>query len=254
MRSTGCATSTTSTGSNPANSAARFRRVGLPAVPVHGRDRRLRGPDDGRAAAARGRRSLRPAQKARAVCIHLVLATAPVRRRDHRADQGERPEPHRSPSSLTDAGILDRAGADRAWARDMLFKLLDVLLHACRACRDEEEIALVVEQAYQRAAARSSRCSRRRRPPRPRTATKRPRLRPGQGTSARQGDRDRRPVDLDDGVGLCSRSAGSASVHPRRPPDRHARWRRGIISGYEGSKPRRVLVDENRLERFVSAT
>jgi hypothetical protein len=30
--------------------------------------------------------------------------------------------------------------------------------------------------------------------------------------------------------------------------------RRGIISGYEGSKPRRVLVDENELERFVSAT
>jgi hypothetical protein len=25
--------------------------------------------------------------------------------------------------------------------------------------------------------------------------------------------------------------------------------RRGIISGYEGSKPRRVLVDENMLER-----
>ena len=30
--------------------------------------------------------------------------------------------------------------------------------------------------------------------------------------------------------------------------------RRGIISGYEGSKPRRVLVDETELERFVSAT
>ena len=29
--------------------------------------------------------------------------------------------------------------------------------------------------------------------------------------------------------------------------------RRGIISGYEGSKPRRVLVDEAELERFVSA-
>ena len=27
--------------------------------------------------------------------------------------------------------------------------------------------------------------------------------------------------------------------------------RRGIISGYEGSKPRRVLVDEAELERFV---
>jgi S-DNA-T family DNA segregation ATPase FtsK/SpoIIIE len=29
--------------------------------------------------------------------------------------------------------------------------------------------------------------------------------------------------------------------------------RRGIISGYEGSKPRRVLVDESELERFVTA-
>ena len=28
--------------------------------------------------------------------------------------------------------------------------------------------------------------------------------------------------------------------------------RRGIISGYEGSKPRRVLVDEAELERFVT--
>ncbi|MDQ3164406.1 MAG: DNA translocase FtsK, partial [Actinomycetota bacterium] len=30
--------------------------------------------------------------------------------------------------------------------------------------------------------------------------------------------------------------------------------RRGIISGYEGSKPRRVLVDSAELERYVSAT
>jgi S-DNA-T family DNA segregation ATPase FtsK/SpoIIIE len=30
--------------------------------------------------------------------------------------------------------------------------------------------------------------------------------------------------------------------------------RRGIISGYEGSKPRRVLIDEAELERFVSTT
>jgi DNA segregation ATPase FtsK/SpoIIIE, S-DNA-T family len=30
--------------------------------------------------------------------------------------------------------------------------------------------------------------------------------------------------------------------------------RRGIISGYEGSKPRRVLVDESELERFVPAS
>jgi S-DNA-T family DNA segregation ATPase FtsK/SpoIIIE len=29
--------------------------------------------------------------------------------------------------------------------------------------------------------------------------------------------------------------------------------RRGIISGYEGSKPRRVLVEETELERFLSA-
>jgi S-DNA-T family DNA segregation ATPase FtsK/SpoIIIE len=28
--------------------------------------------------------------------------------------------------------------------------------------------------------------------------------------------------------------------------------RRGIISGYEGSKPRRVLVDEAQLDRVVS--
>jgi hypothetical protein len=28
--------------------------------------------------------------------------------------------------------------------------------------------------------------------------------------------------------------------------------RRGIISGYEGSKPRRVLIDETQLERVLS--
>ncbi|HEY4977228.1 MAG TPA: DNA translocase FtsK, partial [Gaiellaceae bacterium] len=28
--------------------------------------------------------------------------------------------------------------------------------------------------------------------------------------------------------------------------------RRGIVSGYEGSKPRRVLVDENELERVLA--
>ena len=30
--------------------------------------------------------------------------------------------------------------------------------------------------------------------------------------------------------------------------------RRGIISGYEGSKPRRVLVDEAQLDRSLSLT
>jgi DNA segregation ATPase FtsK/SpoIIIE, S-DNA-T family len=28
--------------------------------------------------------------------------------------------------------------------------------------------------------------------------------------------------------------------------------RRGIISGYEGSKPRRVLVDESQLDRVLT--
>ena len=28
--------------------------------------------------------------------------------------------------------------------------------------------------------------------------------------------------------------------------------RRGIISGYEGSKPRRVLIDESQLSQFVA--
>jgi S-DNA-T family DNA segregation ATPase FtsK/SpoIIIE len=28
--------------------------------------------------------------------------------------------------------------------------------------------------------------------------------------------------------------------------------RRNIVSGYEGSKPRRVLVEENELDRFLA--
>ena len=67
----------------------------------------------------------------------------------------------------------------------------------------------------------------------------------------------------------CSIARSRSSCRPRRHPRRCSSGdlrvgytragrlidmleRRGIISGYEGSKPRRVLVDEAQLDRVLS--
>ena len=171
---------------------------------------------------------IRLAQKSRAVGIHLVLAT-------------QRPSvdvitgmikanvPTRiafAVSSQTDSRvILDSAGAESLLGQgDMLFKPLGTsrLQRVQGAYVSEEEVALVVEQ-----------CRHQREQELDETLLELPegavddaddarrRVRPGRGSAARQGDRDRRPDA--DRVGLAAPAAAPRRLHARRPPDRHAR-------------------------------
>ena len=193
---------------------------------------------------------IRLAQKSRAVGIHLVLAT-------------QRPSvdvitgmikanvPSRiafAVSSQTDSRvILDGAGAESLLGQgDMLFKPLGTsrLQRVQGAFVTEEEIALVVEQC-RTSASRSStrRCSRC-----PRAPT----------TTRRRHDDDFDPDEdplLDRAIEIVVQTqTASVSLLQRRLRVGYTRAgrlidmleRRGIISGYEGSKPRRVLVDESR--------
>jgi len=195
---------------------------------------------------------IRLAQKSRAVGIHLVLAT-------------QRPSvdvitgmikanvPSRiafAVSSQTDSRvILDTAGAESLLGQgDMLFKPLGTsrLQRLQGAYVTEEEVALVVEQC------RSQR---------------------GQDLDESLLEAAEAPVDSEDGDldfdpdedPLLERAidivvqtqTASVSLIQRRLRVGYTRAgrlidmleRRGIISGYEGSKPRRVLVSENELNK-----
>ncbi len=198
---------------------------------------------------------IRLAQKSRAVGIHLVLAT-------------QRPSvdvitgmikanvPSRiafAVSSQTDSRvILDTAGAESLLGQgDMLFKPLGTsrLQRLQGAYVSEEEIALVVEQC------RSQR---------------------GQDLDESLLEAAEAPIDDTDADGdfdpdedplleraidiVVQTQTASVSLIQRRLRVGYTRAgrlidmleRRGIISGYEGSKPRRVLVSEGELERVVS--
>jgi DNA segregation ATPase FtsK/SpoIIIE, S-DNA-T family len=193
---------------------------------------------------------IRLAQKSRAVGIHLVLAT-------------QRPSvdvitgmikanvPSRiafAVSSQTDSRvILDTAGAESLLGQgDMLFKPLGTsrLQRLQGAYVSEEEIALVVEQC------RSQR---------------------GQELDESLLEAAEAPIDGADGDGdfdpdedplleraidiVVQTQTASVSLLQRRLRVGYTRAgrlidmleRRGIISGYEGSKPRRVLVSESEL-------
>jgi DNA segregation ATPase FtsK/SpoIIIE, S-DNA-T family len=193
---------------------------------------------------------IRLAQKSRAVGIHLVLAT-------------QRPSvdvitgmikanvPSRiafAVSSQTDSRvILDTAGAESLLGQgDMLFKPLGTsrLQRLQGAYVSEEEIALVVEQC------RSQR---------------------GQELDESLLEAAEAPIDDADGDGdfdpdedplleraidiVVQTQTASVSLLQRRLRVGYTRAgrlidmleRRGIISGYEGSKPRRVLVSESEL-------
>ena len=150
--------------------------------------------------------------------------------------------------------ILDGAGAESLLGQgDMLFKPLGTsrLQRVQGAYVTEEEVALVVEQcrAPARAGARrdAARAARGRR-----------------STTATSDDGDFDPDEdplLDKAIEIVVQTqTASVSLIQRRLRVGYTRAgrlidmleRRGIISGYEGSKPRRVLVDEAELERFVA--
>ena len=198
---------------------------------------------------------IRLAQKSRAVGIHLVLAT-------------QRPSvdvitgmikanvPSRiafAVSSQTDSRvILDTAGAESLLGQgDMLFKPLGTsrLQRVQGAYVSEEEVTLVVEQ-----------CRHQREQVLDESLLELPE---GAIEDADEHDGDFDPDEdplLEKAIEIVVQTqTASVSLIQRRLRVGYTRAgrlidmleRRGIISGYEGSKPRRVLVDEAELERFV---
>jgi S-DNA-T family DNA segregation ATPase FtsK/SpoIIIE len=200
---------------------------------------------------------IRLAQKSRAVGIHLVLAT-------------QRPSvdvitgmikanvPSRiafAVSSQTDSRvILDSGGAESLLGQgDMLFKPLGTsrLQRVQGAYVSEEEIALVVEQTRQREQELDE------------SYLELPEVfaEPGDD-SGEDGEFD--PDDdplLDKAIEIVVQTqTASVSLLQRRLRVGYTRAgrlidmleRRGIVSGYEGSKPRRVLVDESQYHTYAA--
>jgi S-DNA-T family DNA segregation ATPase FtsK/SpoIIIE len=195
---------------------------------------------------------IRLAQKSRAVGIHLVLAT-------------QRPSvdvitgmikanvPSRiafAVSSQTDSRvILDQAGAESLLGQgDMLFKPLGTsrLQRLQGAYVSEEEIALLVEQA---------------RTQRGQELDESLLVAPDVEVGADEGDDfdpDSDPL-LEKAIEIVVQTqTASVSLLQRRLRVGYTRAgrlidmleRRGYISGYEGSKPRRVLVEEREIDRI----
>jgi S-DNA-T family DNA segregation ATPase FtsK/SpoIIIE len=190
---------------------------------------------------------IRLAQKSRAVGIHLVLAT-------------QRPSvdvitgmikanvPSRiafAVSSQTDSRvILDTAGAESLLGQgDMLFKPLGTsrLQRLQGAYVTEEEVALVVEQ-----------CRSQRGQELDQSLLEAPEVAYEEGDGDGDFDPDEDPL-LDRAIEIVVQTqTASVSLLQRRLRVGYTRAgrlidmleRRGIISGYEGSKPRRVLVSE----------
>jgi S-DNA-T family DNA segregation ATPase FtsK/SpoIIIE len=198
---------------------------------------------------------IRLAQKSRAVGIHLVLAT-------------QRPSvdvitgmikanvPSRiafAVSSQTDSRvIIDQGGAESLLGQgDMLFKPLGTsrLQRVQGAYVGEEEIGLIVEQAR----------SQREQELDP-SLLEPPEAPPEESDADEEFDPDEDPL-LDRAIEVVVQAqTASTSLLQRRLRVGYTRAgrlidmleRRGIISGYEGSKPRRVLVEEGQLDRVLS--
>lgn len=199
---------------------------------------------------------IRLAQKSRAVGIHLLLAT-------------QRPSvdvitgmikanvPSRiafAVSSQTDSRvILDTNGAESLLGQgDMLFKPLGTsrLQRVQGAYVSEEEIALVVEQTRQREQELDE------------GYLELPEVFAADvgGDEHGEFDPDDDPL-LDKAIEIVVHTqTASVSLLQRRLRVGYTRAgrlvdmleRRGIVSGYEGSKPRRVLVDEAGIERVLA--
>jgi DNA segregation ATPase FtsK/SpoIIIE, S-DNA-T family len=158
-------------------------------------------------------------------------------------------------SSQTDSRvILDQAGAESLLGQgDMLFKPLGTsrLQRVQGAYVSEEEIALVVEQCRSQ---REQQLDESLLEP----------LEPESGVEVEDGgdfDPDEDPL-LDKAIEIVVQTqTASVSLIQRRLRVGYTRAgrlidmleRRGIISGYEGSKPRRVLVGESDLARVLAS-
>ncbi len=198
---------------------------------------------------------IRLAQKSRAVGIHLVLAT-------------QRPSvdvitgmikanvPSRiafAVSSQTDSRvILDTAGAESLLGQgDMLFKPLGTsrLQRVQGAYVSEDEVALIVEQ-----------CRAQRAQELDETLLEAPESAIDAGGDEEMDfDPDEDPL-LDKAIEIVvTTQTASVSLIQRRLRVGYTRAgrlidmleRRGIISGYEGSKPRRVLLEEHQLASVI---
>src|SRR6476659_7562485 len=159
-------------------------------------------------------------------------------------------------SSQTDSRvILDQGGAESLLGQgDMLFKPLGTsrLQRVQGAYVSEEEIALVVEQTRQREQELDE------------SYLELPEVfaEPGEGSDEHgEFDPDDDPL-LDKAIEIVVQTqTASVSLLQRRLRVGYTRAgrlvdmleRRGIISGYEGSKPRRVLVDENQYHTYANA-
>jgi S-DNA-T family DNA segregation ATPase FtsK/SpoIIIE len=200
---------------------------------------------------------IRLAQKSRAVGIHLVLAT-------------QRPSvdvitgmikanvPSRiafAVSSQTDSRvILDQSGAESLLGQgDMLFKPLGTsrLQRVQGAYVSEEEVALIVEQ-----------CRHQREQELDESLLELPEVFASDedGGDDQEFDPDEDPL-LDRAIEIVVQTqTASVSLIQRRLRVGYTRAgrlidmleRRGIISGYEGSKPRHVLVSEAELDRVLA--
>ena len=196
---------------------------------------------------------IRLAQKSRAVGVHLVLAT-------------QRPSvdvitgmikanvPSRiafAVSSQTDSRvILDQAGAESLLGQgDMLFKPLGTsrLQRLQGAYVTEEEIALLVEQSR---AQRGQELDE--------SLLEAPEAPPEELGDDDDFDPDQDPL-LEKAIEIVVQTqTASVSLLQRRLRVGYTRAgrlidmleRRGIISGYEGSKPRRVLLDQRDFDRI----
>jgi S-DNA-T family DNA segregation ATPase FtsK/SpoIIIE len=200
---------------------------------------------------------IRLAQKSRAVGIHLVLAT-------------QRPSvdvitgmikanvPSRiafAVSSMTDSRvILDTGGAESLLGQgDMLYRPLGTsrMQRVQGAYVTEEEIALIVEQ-----------CRDQREPAFEHALLDLPEIVAGTGDGRSEDDLDPDHDDLlDEAIRLVvNHETASVSLIQRRLRVGYTRAgrlidmleRRGVISGYEGSKPRQVLITEADLPRLLS--
>ncbi len=160
-------------------------------------------------------------------------------------------------SSQTDSRvILDGAGAESLLGQgDMLFKPLGTsrLQRVQGAYCSEEEVALVVEQCRQQREQSLDESLL--------EAPESPLSDDLAGDEAMGFDPDEDPL-LDRAIEIVVQTqTASVSLIQRRLRVGYTRAgrlidmleRRGIISGYEGSKPRRVLVEETELQRVLSA-